>query len=215
MITTSVQIREHHFELHPLRALWWAKHDVLICADVHIGKGEHFRNAGIPIPKAVNSSNLWNLVILIEQFNPRKLLFLGDLFHSRLNSEWAELSDCLAHFPNIEYLLVKGNHEIELQSAYEQLGFSVYDELTLDGVRFTHEPPTDVFQDAYTISGHIHPAVRMQGSANQSLRLPCFWFGQALGILPAFGEFTGSFTVRPKKGDIVFVIAENRVVRVE
>jgi DNA ligase-associated metallophosphoesterase len=215
MTTTSVQIQEHHFELHPLRALWWAKHKILICADVHIGKGEHFRNAGIPIPKAVNSSNLWNLVILIEQFNPCKLIFLGDLFHSRLNSEWDDLTDCLAQFPDIEYLLIKGNHEIELQSAYEQLGFSVHDEMTIDGVRFTHEPPADNSNAAYTICGHIHPAVRMRGSANQSLRLPCYWFGSELGILPAFGEFTGAHTVHPKKGDAVFVIAESRVLKVE
>jgi DNA ligase-associated metallophosphoesterase len=215
MKTTQVQIHNHQFELHPLRALWWAKHGLLICADVHIGKGEHFRNAGIPIPKAVNNSNLWNLVILIEQFNPQKVIFLGDLFHSRINKEWEELTDCLAQFPDIEYLLVKGNHEIELQSAYEQLGFSVHDELTIDGVLFTHEPPENTLHDGYTISGHIHPAVRMRGIAHQHLRLPCFWFGPTLGILPAFGEFTGAHTVQPKKGDFVFVIAENRVLKVE
>jgi len=46
------------------------------------------------------------------------------------------------------------------------------------------------------------------------LRLPCFWFGDAVGVLPAFGAFTGSAEVRPKRGDQVFVIAEEEVLKV-
>jgi len=32
--------------------------------------------------------------------------------------------------------------------------------------------------------------------------------------LPAFGEFTGTYTVKPKAGDRVFVTADGRVVEV-
>jgi uncharacterized protein len=211
MNTTPVSILNHQFELHPLRALWWPKHSTVVCADVHIGKGAHFRQAGIPIPKQVNASNLWNLVIILQQFKPRHLIFLGDLFHSRSNAEWDELTDCLAQFPGLELTLVKGNHEVESTDAYEQLGFSVREAMSVDGIRFCHEPG-EIAANEYTICGHLHPAIRLNGAAQQSLRLPCFWFGTETAVLPAFGEFTGMHTVQPKKGDQVFAIAENRVI---
>jgi DNA ligase-associated metallophosphoesterase len=194
--------------------MWWEKYSLLICADVHIGKGAHFRHYGIPIPKRVNDSNLWNLVVLIEHYKPTKILFLGDLFHSRINEEWHELHDCLAHFPQLEKLLVKGNHEIEAQRVYEQLGFSIHETLQFEDIVFSHQPTEKNPDDTYTICGHIHPAIRMHGNAHQSLRLPCFWLGSETGVLPAFGEFTGSHTIQPKKGDQLFVIAENNVIQV-
>ncbi len=187
---------------------------MLICADVHIGKGSHFRNSGIPIPKRVNDSNLWNLVVLIEHYQPKQILFLGDLFHSVANPEWEELNDCLAQFPEVEMLLIKGNHEIEAQPNYEKLGFAVHDSLRREDILFTHEPPQESMDNVYTFCGHLHPAVRMHGTAQQSLRLPCFWLGEEIGVLPAFGEFTGSHTIQPKKGDRLFVIADNSVVKV-
>ncbi len=214
MHSLTTHIHEHTFELHPLRAMWWKKQSMLICADVHIGKGAHFRNSGIPIPKRVNDSNLWNLVVLIEQYNPEKILFLGDLFHSGINDEWEELVDCLAQYPHSEKLLVKGNHEIEAQHEYERLGFVVMESLVIDDIQFTHEPPSSTPSNTYTFCGHLHPAVRMQGSAQQSLRLPCFWMGSDIGVLPAFGEFTGSHTIQPKKGDRLFVVAANSIVEV-
>jgi DNA ligase-associated metallophosphoesterase len=210
----SIQIQEHTFELHPLKAMWWKKHSVLICADVHIGKGAHFRTSGIPIPKRVNDANLWNLVVLIEHYQPEKVLFLGDLFHSNMNHEWEELRDCLAQFPTTQKLLVKGNHEIEANLEYERMGFEVQESLRLDDVIFMHEPPIVIPPNAYTFCGHLHPAVRMSGNAQQSLRLPCYWMGEKIGVIPAFGEFTGSHTIQPKKGDQLFVIADNSVVKI-
>jgi DNA ligase-associated metallophosphoesterase len=214
MTTVSLQISTHQFELHPLRALWWKSYSTLICADIHIGKGAHFRQSGIPIPKAVNASNLWNLVILIEHFQPARIIFLGDLFHSNVNSEWDDLTDFFQQFPHIQKVLLKGNHEIEIDFEYEKRGFEVLQSLTIENMVFCHDAPKHLQENTYTICGHIHPAVRISGQAHQNLRLPCFWFGEKIGVLPAFGEFTGSHTVQPKKGDRVFVIAENHVVAV-
>ena len=66
----------------------------------------------------------------------------------------------------------------------------------------------------YALAGHIHPAVRLCGEGDETLRLACFWFGKRHGVLPACGAFTGSAVVRPRVGDQVFVIAEGEVLRV-
>jgi metallophosphoesterase superfamily enzyme len=64
----------------------------------------------------------------------------------------------------------------------------------------------------YVLAGHIHPAARITGRANESLRLPCFWFGADAAVLPAFGAFTGTAVVDPDPGDRVCVIAGDRVL---
>ena len=48
----------------------------------------------------------------------------------------------------------------------------------------------------------------------QRLKLPAFWFGPRVGVLPAFGEFTGGAVVSPRPGDRVFVVAGDQVVPV-
>ena len=75
-----------------------------------------------------------------------------------------------------------------------------------------HEPKP--VRGGYALAGHIHPAVRLTGGAGESLRLPCFWFGPRVGVLPSFGAFTGSAVVRPKSGDRVFVVADDEVLAV-
>ena len=68
--------------------------------------------------------------------------------------------------------------------------------------------------DLYTLAGHVHPAVRLTGPGRQRLRLPCFVFGNRVGVLPAFGPFTGAADVEPGPGDRVFAVADGAVVEV-
>ena len=44
------------------------------------------------------------------------------------------------------------------------------------------------------------------------LRLACFHFGADVGLLPAFGAFTGMQDIEPDGTDRVYAIADDRVV---
>ncbi|MCB0373931.1 MAG: metallophosphoesterase, partial [Muricauda sp.] len=66
----------------------------------------------------------------------------------------------------------------------------------------------------FTFCGHIHPAVKLSGFGRQQLRLPCFFKSKNQMILPAFGEFTGTHALKPKKEDEVYVIVEDSVVKI-
>ncbi|MFG5408224.1 hypothetical protein ABXN37_09015 [Piscinibacter sakaiensis] len=61
------------------------------------------------------------------------------------------------------------------------------------------------------LAGHLHPCVHLSGRARDRLRLPCFHFAQGVGVLPAFGAFTGMHPVRRTPGDQVWAAAD-RVV---
>jgi hypothetical protein len=43
------------------------------------------------------------------------------------------------------------------------------------------------------------------------LRLPCFWFADAVGVLPAFGAFTGMHPVRSGPQDRLYAVADHMV----
>ena len=60
----------------------------------------------------------------------------------------------------------------------------------------------------------VSAGVRLGGPGRQHERLPCFWFSRSVGVLPAFGDFTGLSDVEPLTGDRVFVIARDEVLEV-
>ncbi|MCE7981398.1 MAG: hypothetical protein DYG89_09420 [Caldilinea sp. CFX5] len=68
--------------------------------------------------------------------------------------------------------------------------------------------------NGYALAGHLHPAVQLTGKGKQVLKLPCFWFGERYGVLPAFGDFIDQGAIRPQRGDRVFVVAEDKVLAV-
>jgi uncharacterized protein len=210
----SFLFREEELRLLPGKALWWPKENMLVVSDVHLGKASHFRKNGISLPEQTNTDNLYRLADLLVDLKPKTLLLLGDLFHSEINSEWAVFEDFLLNFPKLEVILVKGNHDILPIEDFEKAGIEVVDALDRGPFRFVHEPVEEEEEGVYYIAGHIHPAVVLRGNARQRLRLACFWWGKFQAIMPAFGYFTGSHRVKPKKGDIVQVIAENKVLEV-
>lgn len=197
-------------ELHHSGAVHVLNHHTLVIADLHIGKAAHFRKNGIPISTLANKNNFWKLVEVIEWAKPKQIVFLGDISHSKLNQEWTDFVDFLDQFPEIKRILVRGNHDILKNETYAESNFEVVPSIEMGGIYWMHEP--EDIKDKYTIAGHIHPAVRMTGNARQSLRLPCFYFSETFGVLPAFGEFTGTGLIKPKKNDTVWGIVKDKVI---
>ncbi|MDX1667527.1 MAG: hypothetical protein R3350_09870, partial [Saprospiraceae bacterium] len=77
---------------------------------------------------------------------------------------------------------------------------------------FSHHPQEGVETGWYNLAGHVHPSVFLRGAGRQRLKLPCFYFGEDKGILPAFGYFTGSAVLHPGKKDRIYVIANDSVI---
>lgn len=211
---TEFHFLEQKLWLDPLCAMYWEEEDMLVISDLHLGKSGHFRRNGTPLPSNVGDNNHWNLALLIDRYSPEKVLLLGDLFHSEYNEEWDQFLDLKANYPDLKWILVKGNHDILDETIYSLSNLEVVDVLYLGPFCFVHEPEDLEGKKGYGLAGHIHPCVRLSGKARQSLRLKCFWFGKSQGVLPAFGDFTGSHRIVPKKGDDVYVVAGDVVRKV-
>jgi uncharacterized protein len=210
-MTKTICIRDNTFILHPSGSAFWQERNVLLISDVHLGKVSHFRKYGVAIPENSILRNFERLNEVLEFFAPQKLVFLGDLFHSKKNQEW-ELFATWLQYIQTEIILIAGNHDIIEQKHYDELKVRVTKEIIAGGFLFTHHPQER--QGVFNFCGHIHPAVQLYGMGKQFMKLPCFFKKENQMILPAFGEFTGTFVLRPEEKDCVYAIAKDQIVTV-
>jgi uncharacterized protein len=213
---TEVVVAGETLHLLPERAVYCPRARTLIVADLHWGKEETFRASAIPIPIGPIQADLKRLDSALDRTGANRLLVLGDLWHARAGmaeSLFGELRPWRASHAGLDIELVRGNHDRRAGPPPSELRIAVRDEPALEPpfvLRHFPEPSPD----GYVVAGHLHPAVMLRGTGGERLRLPCFWFGEAVGLLPAFGGFTGSADVNPGPGDQVFVIADGEVIRV-
>ena len=201
-------------ELLTEKALFLSEQRILILGDLHFGKINHFRRAGLPVPFGANRKNTETLIDLLTGMKPARTIFLGDLFHSHYNEEWETVGQIVRHFSACQFELVRGNHDIMSMQQYDRYNITVCDHLDLTPFYLTHEPmaATDIPTGKINVAGHLHPGAHLQGKGRQAITLPCFWLSKNQMILPAFGSFTGLAMVRPEENDRVFVILENSIV---
>lgn len=193
------------------RAIWLPSHRTLIVADLHFGKVNHFRRAGLPVPLKANHRNAERLIELIQQYQPSTTYFLGDLFHSTYNDDWEVIGQIVRHFPACCFELIRGNHDILSEQQYRRHGIELRESQCIGDLLLTHEP-AETTGDAVNVCGHLHPAARLVGKGRQSILLPCFWHSSQRLILPAFGSFTGLAAITVAKGDAVYLVTEERIV---
>ena len=206
--------------LHPSGALWFPEHQCLLLADLHLGKALSFRRLGVPVPQGTTATTLARLDALLGETGATRLVFLGDLLHSarvQASATLAALADWRAAHPGLGLTLVRGNHDDRAGDPPAHLGITVVDEpLALGPFALCHHPQAR--PGAYVLAGHWHPCVALAGPGRERLRLPCFWLGEAghhpVGVLPAFGQFTGMHPVVRHPGDRVYAIAGERVLAV-
>ena len=121
----KTQILSNEIELLPEKALKLTVSNILIIADLHLGKIEHFRLSGINLPASAASQTEERLSKLIVKHQPSRVIFLGDLFHSIKNHSFNSFQTLLKSFDNITFDLVIGNHDIMSSENYADLGLNV------------------------------------------------------------------------------------------
>lgn len=212
-MTTTILAAGRPLTLLAEKAAFLAASRTLLIADAHIGKAVSFRALGVPVPRGTTSETLAALSALIATWRARRVVFLGDFLHSAHANAAATLGAVArwrrAHAA-VELLLVRGNHDDRAGDPPPYLGMRVVDEpFDLDGFALCHHPRPR--RGAYVLAGHLHPCVSLGGRAFDHLRLPCFWLGDDVGVLPAFGAFTGMHPIRAGASDRVFPIADGAV----
>jgi len=197
------------------RVLLWPAERTLFLADLHLGKDATFRSAGRWVPPGTTTSDLARLTRAITESATQRLVILGDIFHSEHARESATITEVLAWrstHPGLEIILIAGNHDRHAVRLADDHGFLLEKEpRPLGPWTLRHHPPAEA-ESGYTLCGHLHPQIRLQSKARESLRLPCFLASASRCVLPAFSEFTGGAIVKPTRHEQVIAVAGDEVV---
>jgi len=220
----TIEWQSEHFALDGRGGLFWSARSTLIIADPHFGKDAHFRQRAIPVPHGTMPADLARLSEMIESHNARRLIILGDFFHAaagaRSRDTEADLRTWRARHANLDIRVVRGNHDLHAGDPPAELGIDCCDEpYSDDPLALRHFPPdaweidhaATVSDSPAFLAGHVHPAITIRDGAF-GLRARCFLFRRNLGLLPAFGGFLGNGTIRPQRGDRVYVLNGEEVL---
>lgn len=189
------------------RAVYWPAQQALLIADLHLGKADVLRRAGILAPRGSTSADLARLQRLIERHAPSTLWILGDVLHGPLReAPWlARWQAFRATHPGLAIKVIAGNHDRALDP--QRLGVERIDEgCEVDGLWLCHEPPAE---RAPFLCGHLHPCVRLPGVPR---RWPAFHL-QAKGlILPAFSLLTGGSPSSSRDGSTRYACVDGQLI---
>ncbi|WP_293572674.1 ligase-associated DNA damage response endonuclease PdeM [Phaeobacter sp.] len=181
-------------------ALWWPAQQLLCVSDLHLAKSERqLRRGGSALPPYDSRDTLLRLSQLIDRYQPKTVICLGDSFDDDAAARALPDADhaLLERLTQTRrWIWITGNHD----PAPTGFDGEAADTLQIGPLLFRHiATPADTplshtvssTSDASNgslgeISGHYHPKVRLRGSSR-----PAFLMDQQRMILPAFGTYTG------------------------
>jgi len=186
------------------RAVYLPDADVLVLADLHLGRAEA---SNVDFPLGERQDLVERLDALLNRFEPAQVVVAGDVLHSfgrvpvaverSLQSLLATIDDA-----GVDLVVTPGNHDSQLAVVYDG---ATADEYRLDDgtvVCHGHERPSSE-ADRYVI-GHDHPTIEIEGK-----RRPCYLYGQ--GVFDAErGESGGGTDAR---ADVLMLPPFNRLIR--
>ena len=216
MTWLTTKVSGEDIELSQDAALFWRRRQTLVIADAHFGKAAAFRRSGVFVPEETTEAALQRLTRLLEQTGAGRIVFIGDFLHAK-EGRHPDTLRTIGHWRDrhatVEMILVRGNHDRRAGDPPREFRMTCVEAPLLEAPFALAHHPVEV-EGHYVLAGHIHPAVKLSGAGRQHARLPCFWFGRRVGVLPAFGEFTGVAIVEPEPEDRVFCIAGDEVILV-
>jgi DNA ligase-associated metallophosphoesterase len=210
----ELEIEGEQILLFPEKFAFWEKEKTVFLADTHFGKVAHFRKSGIGLPAGAGMETFFRLQEIILNLKPQRVVILGDVFHSDFNRDFVRFKDWISQFPNTQFDLVLGNHDLAGKRETERLGLSFKKELELGPFLCLHEPEPDR-NHPFQFFGHLHPGIAISGLAGQGVKVPGFWLGESHLCFPAFGAFTGCVAIQPKKNEIMFALTANKVILIQ
>ena len=212
----TIEVKGETLHLLPEHAVWWPAGDAVFLGDLHWGKAATFRAAGLPLPDTEVDTDLGRISAILERTGVSQLVVLGDLLHSRRGRDkrtFAAVTRWREQHAETALTLIEGNHDRGAGRPPAEWGFEVVAPGRQMGPFVLQHYP-DASPDGYVLAGHLHPKVTLRGRGGQEAKLPCFWFGEQVGVLPAFGSLIDGGPVSPATGDAVFVVADDEVLDV-
>jgi metallophosphoesterase superfamily enzyme len=185
-------------------------------ADTHWGKKGGFPWFGRKSAQGNIAEDLSRLSQALDRKRARHLLVIGDLLNTGAVRDQLlidELEKWRSCHRELEITVVRGENDQGALNPLKRCDFVFVDGPILIPPFFIKHNATRG-ETAYTISGHLHPAVELVEEGGHRARRRCFWFGKRIGVLPAFGSDEVRL-FKPDPGDDVFIVDEEKVLRLD
>ena len=218
--TVSLGIKGQELLLHPECAVVWLRLKTVIVADTHFGKSSYFARHGIAVPSGTDEADRARLNRLVRDYGAERLIILGDFLHAPIHAnsrEAVELTAWARELAPTQIVVVAGNHDRGPPQHWSSSISWREGAWLQEPFCFVHD--ADRYQigtdQTFTLSGHIHPVMRLQDIRKARLRVPVFWQRATGLVLPSFGGFTGGFAVQAGVTDHLFAVGATAVVRIK
>ncbi len=191
------------------RYLLWPREQAVLIADLHLGKGEAFRRAGISVPRGGTAQDLARLSGVLTRTAARELMILGDfLHHSGSGGDWRDdWRLWREQHADVRVRVIAGNHDRQLEAVAPDMDIDLIGaELLRAPFRLRHDP---VERDAHVIAGHLHPRVGVPGLPG---KWHAFWLRPKFTVLPAYSDFTGGYYPSPRQGGEFLACADGHLL---
>lgn len=207
----EILVHGERFILHPKRALFWPNQNLLVAADLHLGKNETFF-----FGSEQNSPNdQWRELLELEEiatrFSAQHIMFLGDFLHSPhglTEHIVQDFSDFLLRADQ-QVTLIPSNRD---KAALRLLGamfpkMEVLYQWQIEDFIFQHQPPerTPVRTREFFWCGHLNP---------MSDDLACFVVDEEVGVLPAYSPLKDGNEVSAAVGRRIFAADGESVIEI-
>lgn len=186
------------FAAHPSGALWLPNEETAILADAHLGYGWAQRRRG-ELGPVQDGGGLRNLLALIDDLSPRRLVFLGDTVHAPhpAPAERALVEATLnAAASRTDVILAAGNHDRAFRRDFGGLGLPVVSKWESAGITALHGDRLPERWNGTLVVGHLHPSIALREASGVSRRFRLFLYTAAAIVLPAFSPFAAGCDIR-------------------
>jgi DNA ligase-associated metallophosphoesterase len=215
MQNSSIKIswEDTSLELLPSRALFIPVTKELLICDIHLGKAEYFQQNGIPLTNNSDENNFARIKKIVKKYSPKKLIILGDLFHSKYSTDKTlqKKVEDLPEILNTNIELVLGNHDI----GCDINNIKIFDIRKTKNIIFSHEPVNLADNKTLNICGHYHPKLYLKNKGDK-LSFRCFAMDKKKNILflPAFGDLTGGYPCK-KSFRKWAIVSEKEIIEIK
>jgi DNA ligase-associated metallophosphoesterase len=177
----------------------------LAVADLHFGYELSQRAAGRLVPLWGMASISERLFQLVKEYEPLRLIILGDLVHDKTSAgEAAKLLRELA--VHCEPIVVAGNHDRQLRGQV-----AMVDSWRTDEFHFHHGQCETEANGLISVIGHHHPASVITDGAGLRLKCPAFVQQPNCWIMPAFSPWAGGTRWTAEASSRIWLCTPERV----
>jgi DNA ligase-associated metallophosphoesterase len=188
----------------------------LAVADLHYGFELSQRVAGNLFPLWGMQSIETRLRELLRDYQPAKLILVGDLVHDRNGAR--ELFSLIKRLrEQSDVILITGNHDAEIKrqaARSKHFDRELHDSFTTERFEFYHGDCERKQNGRIQIVGHFHPAATLRDGAGLRLKFPALVQEGNCWILPAFSPWAAGTEWEAREESRIWACTPQRILLV-